>query len=132
MSSKTKDIDRVDKESKNVLGGDLKPCGYDPVTGYLRNGFCERDPLDHGRHTVCAIVTDEFLNFTKQKGNDLSSPNPLFGFPGLKAGDHWCLCALRWKEAHAAGCAPPLVLEATEISTLEVVDEETLLRFGQN
>ena len=105
--------------AKNVLGEDLQPCSRDPLTGWYRNGLCETGRDDFGLHCVCAVMTDDFLAFSRQRGNDLSTPAPQFGFPGLKAGDRWCLCAPRWQEALEAGKAPQVVLEATHIATLE-------------
>ena len=107
--------------SKNVLGGELLACSYDPLTGYLRDGCCETGPDDAGIHTVCARVTDGFLRFSAARGNDLSTPRPEFRFRGLRAGDRWCLCAARWLEAWQAGVAPPVVLEATHERALQVV-----------
>jgi uncharacterized protein (DUF2237 family) len=107
--------------SKNVLGGDLADCGRDPLTGFYRDGCCETGPDDHGTHVVCAVMTDAFLAFTAAKGNDLSTPQPAFRFPGLAPGDRWCLCASRWKEALDQGVAPPVVLEATHAKALRVV-----------
>jgi uncharacterized protein (DUF2237 family) len=112
---------------KNVLGTSLIGCCTDPMTGYYRDGICRTGPTDTGRHVVCAIMTDEFLTFTKSRGNDLSTPRPEYQFPGLRAGDGWCLCALRWKEAYAAGVAPPVKLEATNQRALEYVPFEALL-----
>ena len=114
----------------NVFGQPLAACSNDPVTGYYRNGCCETGPDDHGTHTVCAIMTEEFLDFTKSKGNDLSTPIPAYQFPGLKPGDRWCLCALRWKEANEAGVAPQVILEATNEKTLEHIPFEELLKFA--
>lgn len=111
---------------KNVLGEDLQPCCTDPMTGFYRDGTCRTGAGDVGVHTVCAEMTDEFLEFSKARGNDLSTPNPEFAFPGLKAGDRWCLCAPRWQEALEAGMAPRVVLAATHISTLEFADLEDL------
>ena len=105
--------------AKNVLGTDLQPCGTDPMTGFYRTGCCETGPEDAGVHTVCAVVTEEFLAFSASAGNDLSTPAPAFGFRGLQPGDRWCLCASRWQEAFEAGVAPPVVLEATHAGTLE-------------
>ena len=107
--------------STNVLGGALADCGRDPLTGFYRDGCCETGPDDHGTHVVCAVMTAEFLAFTKAKGNDLSTPRPAFRFAGLAPGDRWCLCVGRWKEALAAGVAPPVVLEATHRKALDVV-----------
>jgi hypothetical protein len=112
---------RYDEGAKNVMGGELASCSLDPVTGFFRNGCCETGPHDVGMHTVCAVMTAEFLAYSKSVGNDLSTPAPDFGFPGLKPGDRWCLCAPRWKEALDAGAAPQLVLEATHEETLAIV-----------
>jgi uncharacterized protein (DUF2237 family) len=111
---------------KNVLGSELQPCSTDPMTGFYRDGCCRTGPDDFGLHLVCTEVTDEFLAFSKERGNDLSTPNPAYHFPGLKAGDRWCLCVERWKEALDAGMAPMVVLEATHMSALEFVDLEDL------
>jgi hypothetical protein len=108
--------------ARNVVGGELETCGTDPMTGFHRDGCCDTASDDAGVHTVCAVVTEEFLQFTRGRGNDLSTPRPEFGFPGLKPGDRWCLCASRWAEAHAAGVAPPVVLAATHARSLEFVD----------
>lgn len=112
--------------SVNVLGGALKPCSIDPVTGFFRNGACDTCPADRGSHTVCAVMTDEFLAFSKYLGNDLSTPRPEFRFPGLKAGDRWCLCAARFMQAHEEGVAPRVTLSATHRRALEVVPLEVL------
>ena len=112
---------RYDAGARNVLGGELVPCSLDPVTGFFRNGCCETGPHDVGMHTVCAIMTAEFLSYSKAVGNDLSTPRPDLGFDGLKPGDRWCLCAPRWKEALDAGAAPQLVLESTHEETLAIV-----------
>ena len=104
--------------ARNVLGGPLAPCSHDPLTGWLRDGCCRTDENDHGSHTVCAVMTAEFLAFSRGVGNDLSTPRPDYRFPGLKPGDRWCLCALRWEQARRAGCAPRVVLEATNIAAL--------------
>ncbi len=108
--------------ARNVVGGELETCGIEPMTGFHRDGCCDTDSQDAGVHTVCAVVTEEFLRFTRSRGNDLSTPRPEFGFPGLRPGDRWCLCASRWAEAHAAGVAPPVVLAATHARSLEFVD----------
>lgn len=113
-------------ENKNVLGGDLEPCCFEPKTGFYRDGSCKTGPHDHGTHTVCAVMTEEFLEFTKARGNDLSTPNPMYRFPGLKAGDKWCLCAIRWREAFKNGVAPKVVLESTHQKTLEFLDLKDL------
>jgi uncharacterized protein (DUF2237 family) len=116
------------KDIKNVFGKNLQLCSAAPKTGYLRNGMCETGPQDVGSHVVCAQVTKDFLEFTKSRGNDLSSPVPGSDFPGLKPGDRWCLCALRWKEALEAGVAPPVLLEATHEAVLRHVSLEDLKR----
>ncbi len=105
--------------AKNVLGGELQDCSHDPTTGFFRDGCCNTGPEDAGSHTVCAVLTSAFLEYTKSRGNDLSSPRPESGFPGLKPGDRWCLCAARWEEARRAGVAPPVVLEATHERALD-------------
>ena len=114
----------------NVLGGLLEPCSYEPLTGFFRDGCCNTAPEDRGSHTVCAVMTAEFLAFSKARGNDLSSPVPQFGFPGLKPGDKWCLCAPRWQEAFVAGMAPRVVLRATQAGALEHCDLADLKRFA--
>jgi len=114
------EIIRHDPEARNVLGGELLPCSVRPVTGFFRNGCCETGPDDTGLHTVCAVMTAEFLAYSASVGNDLSTPQPHYGFPGLKPGDRWCLCAPRWKEALDAGFAPLVVLEATHEETLAI------------
>ncbi len=106
---------------KNVLGTQLQSCCFDPMTGFTRNGYCETGPQDRGSHTVCAEMTDEFLAFSISQGNDLSTPNPEYGFVGLKQGDRWCVCAARWLEASEAGFAPPVILEACHEKCLEIV-----------
>lgn len=111
---------------KNVLGTELESCCTDPLTGFYRDGYCRTGAEDRGTHVVCAQMTEEFLSFTKSKGNDLSSPAPQYNFPGLKPGDCWCLCALRWREAEKAGYAPPVHLEATEETALKYMPLETL------
>ena len=110
----------------NVVGGELLPCSNEPLTGFYRNGCCSTGPEDAGSHTVCVLLTEEFLAFSKQAGNDLSTPIPKCGFEGLKPGDRWCLCAARWLEAHEAGCAPEVVLGATHQRALEIVPIELL------
>ena len=112
--------------ASNVLGGPLAQCGSDPITGFYRDGCCNTGADDAGMHLVCAEMTDEFLAFSKAQGNDLSTPVPAWNFPGLKAGDRWCLCVTRWRDALRAGLAPPVVLEATHISALEFVELEEL------
>lgn len=112
---------------KNVLGTDLVTCSTDPMTGFYRDGCCRTGRDDLGIHTVCIRATEQFLEFSKQVGNDLSTPIPMYDFPGVQPGECWCLCAQRWQQALEAGVAPPVVLEATHISTLEFVDMEDLL-----
>ncbi len=114
----------------NVLGLPLEPCSSEPLTGFTRNGSCQTGPQDIGSHTVCAVMTDEFLAFSRGRGNDLSTPLPEYGFPGLKAGDQWCLCAARWQQALEAGQAPRVRLQATHARALEVVDLADLKRFA--
>ena len=114
--------------NKNIFGEKLITCSNNPKTGFFRNGCCDTDDSDLGMHTVCVIVTDEFLAFSKSRGNDLSTPVPEFGFTGLKAGDKWCLCALRWKEALINNVAPKLILEATNEKTLSVIKMEDLIQ----
>lgn len=111
---------RHETDARNVLGGALAPCSVDPLTGFYRNGCCETGPEDTGMHTVCVIMTEDFLRFSMSAGNDLSTPRPEFDFPGLRPGDRWCVCAPRWKEALDAGIAPPLVLEATHEEVLAI------------
>jgi uncharacterized protein (DUF2237 family) len=108
--------------AKNVLGDDLEPCGLDPLTGFYRDGCCATGAEDIGLHVVCARMTADFLDFSRQAGNDLSTPQPDFGFPGVQPGDRWCLCASRWKEAYDAGIAPPVFLEATHAAALEWIE----------
>ena len=116
--------------ARNVLGTELVACSYDPLTGYFRDGCCHTDMHDLGSHVVCAIVTDEFLEFSRSRGNDLSTPRPEYRFAGLQDGDRWCLCALRWKEALAAGVAPAVVLECTHARALEFVTLEQLQEYA--
>lgn len=115
------------QKDRNVLGGALGSCCSQPMTGFYRDGYCRTGPGDSGSHVVCAIMTDAFLEFTRSRGNDLIAPMPYFQFPGLKAGDRWCLCARRWKEAYEAGFAPQVVLEATHEKVLEFIPFEWLL-----
>lgn len=117
---------RFDPDARNVLGEELVPCSLDPLTGFFRNGCCETGPEDTGLHTVCAVMTADFLAFSASRGNDLSTPRPEFGFAGLKPGDQWCLCAPRWKEALDAGAAPKLVLASTHEETLAIVPLDVL------
>jgi len=114
----------------NVVGGTLRPCSERPLTGFFRDGCCSTAPEDLGSHTVCAIMTEDFLAFSRAAGNDLSTPRPEWGFEGLRPDDRWCVCAARWLEAHAAGYAPPIVLGATHARALEVVPIEALTAFA--
>lgn len=110
----------------NVLGEPLELCSCEPMTGWFRDGSCRTNGADLGRHTVCCVVNEAFLSYSRAQGNDLSTPAPQYGFPGLRPGDHWCVCAPRWLEAHQDGMAPPVRLAATEQSTLEVIPLELL------
>ncbi len=114
--------------SRNVLGGTLETCSDRPLTGFFRNGCCDTGPADLGSHTVCAVMTAEFLAFSRAAGNDLSTPRPEYGFAGLRPGDRWCLCAPRWAEALAAGSAPRVVLQATHVGALRYCALEDLRR----
>ena len=114
-------------QSLNVFGQPLELCCDNPKTGFYRDGFCNTGSIDLGTHVVCAEMTKEFLDYTKSKGNDLSTPNPIYDFPGLKPGDCWCLCALRWKEAYEAGVAPNVKLEATHDKALEYLTMDQLI-----
>lgn len=116
----------MEKIQKNVLGSDLILASTDPLTGFYRTGFCATDANDGGVHVVAAVVTDAFLKYSLSQGNDLITPNPANGFPGLKVGNVWCLCALRWKEALQAGVAPPVLLEATNSKALEYISIKDL------
>jgi uncharacterized protein len=116
--------------SINVLGGPLQSCSVAPVTGFFRNGCCDTGPADHGQHTVCAVMTDEFLAMSKYLGNDLSTPRPEYGFAGLKAGDRWCLCAGRFLQAHEEGAAPRVNLAATHQAALQVVPLDILQTYA--
>ena len=114
------------QEMLNVLGTELEACSTDPMTGFFRDGCCATGPQDHGSHTICVRVTREFLNYSQEQGNDLSSPVPAFGFPGLRPGNQWCLCAMRWKEAFEAGAAPRVMLRSTHEAALKVVTLDDL------
>lgn len=114
----------------NVLGQALKPCSFDPLTGFFRDGCCRTDDTDIGEHIVCVVLDAKFLSFSQQRGNDLSTPRPEYGFAGLKAGDQWCLCATRWLEALQAGAAPQIVLAATHENILDLISLETLVEYG--
>jgi uncharacterized protein (DUF2237 family) len=116
-------------QQQNVLGTALEPCSADPETGVLRDGNCTAVQRDPGRHEVCAVLTEEFLDFSKVQGNDLVTPKPELNFPGLEPGDRWCLCVPRWEEAREAGVAPPVVLEATNEAVLDTIDAETLKEY---
>ena len=116
--------------SLNVLGETLQTCSLDPMTGFFRNGACDTCAQDHGSHTVCAVMTDEFLAFSKYLGNDLSTPRPEFGFQGLQAGDGWCLCASRFLQAHEEDCAPQVNLAATHQKALEIVSLDILKTYA--
>lgn len=113
-------------ESLNVYGETLESCSEDPVTGFFRDGCCNTAQEDMGMHTVCVQLTDDFLKFSKRMGNDLSTPHPEFNFPGLNAGERWCLCATRWLQAYKAGCAPQVHMRSTHFRTLEIVDIKLL------
>ena len=115
---------------RNVLGGDLEPCGIDPVTGFYRDGRCATGPEDLGRHVVCAVVTSEFLDHQQAVGNDLRTPRPEYSFPGLTPGDRWCVVAARWRQALDAGAAAPVVLAATHESALQIVALDDLRRYA--
>ena len=117
-------------EYKNVLGSQLEICNCTPMTGWYRDGKCKTDLSDKGMHTVCAVISEQFLRYSKAQGNDLSTPMLQYNFPGLKEGDHWCLCAPRWLEAYADSMAPLINLEATEESTLKIIDLEILMQFA--
>lgn len=118
------------QKQKNVLGQPLEACSSEPMTGFYRDGCCNTGPEDAGLHTVCCIVNEKFLETSASFGNDLSTPAPQYGFPGLKPGDRWCVCAARWLQAQRAGAACPVVLEATHEATLEVVPFELLLQYA--
>jgi len=113
-------------ESRNVLGGELQPCSGDPVTGFYRDGCCNTGLGDVGSHTVCAVLSEEFLAHQRSVGNDLSSPRPEYGFAGLKPGDRWCVCASRWRQAYDAGAASPVILAATHVRALEFIPLDAL------
>ena len=118
------------KPQRNVLGGEIVPCSVEPVTGFFSDGCCNTSPEDVGSHTVCVVMTAEFLAFSKARGNDLSTPMPQFRFPGLKPGDRWCLCAPRWQEAFEAGAAPKVVLTATHEGALAYSQFADLKKFA--
>ena len=116
----------------NIFGDKIEACCHDPVTGYFRDGFCNTDEHDFGSHVVCAEITEDFLTFSKAMGNDLSTPRPEFNFPGLKEGDRWCLCALRWKEAYDAGVAPRVYLESCHLNAVSDVTKDQLEEIAVN
>jgi uncharacterized protein (DUF2237 family) len=126
VSSSDPAVTATGSSALNVLGEPLQECGCQPMTGWFRDGHCRTHPSDLGRHTVCCVVNEAFLSYSRAQGNDLSTPAPAWGFPGLKPGDHWCVCAGRWLEAYEDGMAPPVRLEASERSTLEVIPLEVL------
>lgn len=117
--------------ANNVFGEPLIPCSTEPMTGFFRTGCCETDENDQGTHTVCAVMTEEFLIFTQSVGNDLSTPRPEYSFPGLKPGDRWCLCASRWMQANRAGVAPKIIPEATHEKTLEYIELKELIKHAE-
>ena len=116
--------------SFNVLGGELIECSIDPLTGWFRDGCCNTDRNDRSLHTVCCVVTDDFLNFALSKGNNLITPAPQFNFPGLKDGDRWCVCAQTWQDAYDVGCACPVVLAATQEETLQIISLDKLREYS--
>ncbi len=116
----------------NIFGDEIDACCHDPVTGFFRDGFCNTDEHDFGSHVVCVEITEDFLKFSKEMGNDLSTPRPEFDFPGLNDGDRWCLCALRWKESYDAGVAPRVFLESCHLQALSFVTKEQLEEFAVN
>ena len=120
------DSSTVSSSPMNVLGTPLELCGCEPMTGWYRNGYCQTDAADLGQHSICCVMTEQFLTYSKAQGNDLSTPVPAFQFKGLQPGDHWCVCAPRWKQAFDDGMAPPVRLEATENTALSVVSLEQL------
>lgn len=117
-------------DQKNVFGEELLLCSESPITGYYRDGSCATDATDRGSHTVCVTVDKEFLSYTAEQGNDLTTPMPEFGFPGLKPGDRWCVCASRWYEAHLDGKAPKVILMSTHEKALEIIPIETLKKYA--
>ena len=119
-----------EEDQLNIFNEPLEACSFDPVTGFFRSGCCETSEQDTGSHTVCAIMTEEFLKFSKSKGNDLSTPVPAFDFPGLNSGDRWCLCAARWLEAYDASSAPLIIAKATNKRALEIIPMEIVKEFA--
>ena len=118
------------EKQKNVFGEEIETCCESPITGFFRDGFCHTDDTDEGVHTICVSMTEDFLEFSKSKGNDLSTPRPEFNFPGLKEGDSWCLCADRWVEAYEVSMAPKLYIKRTNLRTLDIVPLEILKKFA--
>ena len=118
------------EKQKNVFGEEIETCCESPITGFFRDGFCHTDDTDQGVHTICVSMTEDFLEFSKSKGNDLSTPRPEFNFPGLKEGDGWCLCAERWVEAYEVSMAPKLYIKRTNLRTLDIVPLEILKKFA--
>ena len=118
------------EKQKNILGEEIESCCENPITGFFRDGFCNTDERDEGIHTVCVNMTEDILEFSKSRGNDLSTPRPEFNFPGLKEGDNWCLCAERWAEAYRSNVAPKLYLKKTNIRTIDIVPMEILKKFA--
>ena len=119
-------------KQRNVFGEEIETCFENPITGFFRDGFCHTDERDEGVHTICVSMTEEFLEFSKSKGNDLSTPRPEFNFPGLKEGDSWCLCAERWAEAYEFNVAPQLYINKTNIRTLDIISLEILKKFAMD
>jgi hypothetical protein len=126
-----KSLNQLMSDAKNVLGEPLQLCCNNPTTGFYRDGYCNTGGQDFGLHVVCAEMTEEFLEYTKSQGNDLSTPRPMFNFPGLKPGDCWCLCASRWEEARQAGVAPPVILESVHIRAIEVISLDILKQYAK-
>jgi uncharacterized protein (DUF2237 family) len=126
MSATPESQTAASPEATNVLGDPLELCSCEPLTGWFRDGTCRSNTTDLGRHTVCCVMTEAFLSYSRAQGNDLRTPAPAYGFPGLKPGDHWCVCAPRWLEAYQDGMAPPVRLAATEQGTLELIPLDLL------
>ena len=120
------------KEQNNVFGEKLKVCGCNPLTGWYRDGFCKYDENDMGNHSICCVMNNSFLKYSKSQGNDLITPMPIYSFPGLKEGDHWCICLDRWRQALLDGLAPKVILESTNIIVLESVSLEILKEYQFN
>ena len=126
MSSESSAQNTDQQKDLNVLGSPLELCSCEPMTGWFRDGFCRSDVADLGQHSVCCVMTESFLSYSRAQGNDLSTPVPAFSFPGLQPGDHWCVCAPRWKQAYDDGMAPPVRLEATALSATDVIPLDLL------